>query len=101
MVAFALWASKWWAIAGIRFADGSRRAGWSELDHEIHQRDGLFVSDHVHVAGWLEERPKSSNSHRRAGGVVSLVEARGAGFDNHKAQALDDCASRASRPAES
>ena len=45
-----VWTSKFEA-ARIRFADSSRRAGWGELDHEIHQRDGPFVSNHVHVIG--------------------------------------------------
>jgi hypothetical protein len=47
---FSVWTSKLEA-ARIRFADGSRRAGWSKLEHEIHQRDVPFVSNHVHVAG--------------------------------------------------
>ena len=84
----SVWARKWWAIARIRFADGPRRAGRHELNHDIHQGfRRAFISDHVHVAGWLEEGLPSRNHLRCAGGVLSLVEARGARFDHHKAQA--------------
>ena len=45
----SVWTSKLEA-ARIWFADGSRRAGWSELDHEIHQRFRCaLISNHVHV----------------------------------------------------
>src|SRR6266511_1717076 len=82
----SLASSSEWAVAGARLADQSRRAGRNELYHDVHQVDTAFVPDDVHIPGWFEETRPGRNHVRRAGRVVTLVEGRGAGLDDHKAR---------------
>src|SRR5215210_1386637 len=74
------------AVARIWFVNPPWRSRRNELDHDIHQVLALLVPEGVHPPGWFEEARAGRNLVRRAGGVVTLVEGRGAGLDDHEAR---------------
>jgi hypothetical protein len=43
---FTLFLTLEWTITWVWLADPSRRAGWNELDHDIHQLDARFSVSH-------------------------------------------------------